>query len=124
MRGPQRRVSALAEDDIVAIVLHSESHFGVAAGRRYIALINTAILDIADAPLRPGGIARPDIGTAVRSYHLRHSVERARIPEGVVRRPRHPLLYRIGVDGIAGVGRVLHDAMDLRRHLPTDYGGS
>jgi toxin ParE1/3/4 len=124
VRRPQRRVSALADDDILAIILHSEKQFGIAAGRRYIALINTAILDIAGAPLRPGSIARPDIGTAVRSYHLRHSVERARIPEGVVRRPRHLLLYRIGVDGIAGVGRVLHDAMDPHRHLPTDYGGS
>ncbi|RWE18757.1 MAG: type II toxin-antitoxin system RelE/ParE family toxin, partial [Mesorhizobium sp.] len=40
---------------------------------------------------------------------------------GIVQRPRHLLLYWIG-PSLIGVGRVLHDAMELERHLPTNYG--
>ena len=58
----------------------------------------------------------------VRSYHLRHSRDRARALGGFVRQPRHLLLYRAMVPGIIGVGRLLHDAMEVERHLPAGYG--
>ena len=58
----------------------------------------------------------------MRSYHLRHSLERARAVDGFVRGPRNLLLYRALVPGLVGIGRVLHDAMEIEHHLPTDYG--
>jgi toxin ParE1/3/4 len=39
-----------------------------------------------------------------------------------VKRPRHLLLYRILAPELIGIGRILHDAMELERHLPPDYG--
>jgi toxin ParE1/3/4 len=36
-----------------------------------------------------------------------------------VRRPRHFVIYRIDND-IAVIGRILHDTVELRRHVDTD----
>lgn len=100
----------------------TENRFGPVARRRYQSLLVTALRDIASDPERPGSTARPELGPAVRSYHLRHSRKRANAPEGIVRTPRHLLLYRTVTSGVVGVGRVLHDAMELERHLPPDFG--
>ena len=54
----------------------------------------------------------------MRSYHLRHSRGRARLLGGFVRKPRHLLLYWMESEGIVGIGRVLHDSMELERHMP------
>lgn len=116
------RLSAAAEADIISMFIWTEDRFGHAARRRYQALLITALRDIASDPERPGSAARPELGPAVRSYHLRYSRERASVLEGVVRTPRHLLLYRAMVPDIVGVGRVLHDAMEVERHLPADYG--
>ena len=67
-------------------------------------------------------MARPELGPAIRSYHLRHSRDRAGASEGAVRTLRHLLLYRTVTSGVVGVGRVLHDAMELERHLPPGFG--
>jgi toxin ParE1/3/4 len=64
----------------------------------------------------------PELGPDVRSYHLRHSRDRARTEHGIVLRPRHFLLYRIARADLVGVGRVLHDAMEVERHLPKGFG--
>jgi toxin ParE1/3/4 len=37
----------------------------------------------------------------------------------VIRRPRNFLVYRFE-SGLVGVGRVLHDAMELAQHLDPD----
>ena len=118
------RLSAVAEADIVSILAWTEDRFGRIARRRYQALLTTALRDIASDPERPGSTAQPELGLAIRSYHLRHSRDRASAPEGIVRTPRHLLLYRTVMSGVVGVGRVLHDAMELERHLPPDFGDS
>lgn len=116
------RISATAEADVISMLVWTKDRFGDIARRRYEALLVTALRDVAFDPERPGSAARPELGPAIRSYHLRHSRERAGAPEGIVRTPRHLLLYRAMVPNIVGVGRVLHDAMEVERHLPADYG--
>jgi toxin ParE1/3/4 len=32
------------------------------------------------------------------------------------------MLYRVAHADLIGIGRILHDAMELERHLPADYG--
>lgn len=108
------RLSAAAQADIVAILAWTDEQFGEAARLRYQALIVAALRDIADEPDRPGSIARPELGAGVRSWHLRLSRERA--APGPVRRPRHFFVYR-AEPGLVVIGRVLHDAMELARHL-------
>jgi toxin ParE1/3/4 len=112
------RLTQAAEADIVEILAWSETQFSGAARRRYERLIVAALIDIADDPVRPGSIARPELGADVRSWHLRGSRERARGPDGVVQRPRHFLIYRPIDTSLIAIGRVLHDAMELERHLP------
>jgi toxin ParE1/3/4 len=116
------RLAATAEADIVALLAWSEGRFGEITRRRYEMLLITSLRDVAADPERRGSIARPELGPAVRSYHLRHSLERARAVGGFVRGPRHLLLYRALVPDLIGIGRVLHDAMEIERHLPPDYG--
>ncbi|MGZ3383204.1 MAG: hypothetical protein ACXVBB_23545 [Isosphaeraceae bacterium] len=63
----------------------------------------------------------PEIAAAARTYHLRNSRDRVKKSIGRVQRPRHFLLYRTTDDGKVEIGRVLHDGMDLTRHLPVEY---
>lgn len=114
------RVTASAQADIIDILAHTEAQFGEAARLRYERLIATAIRDIAGDPTRPGTLDREELGSDARTWHLRSSRERARTEAGIVRRPRHLLLFRIEADGLVVIGRVLHDAMELERHRPPE----
>jgi toxin ParE1/3/4 len=116
------RLAAAAQADIVAALAWTQERFGEVARRRYGLLIAVGLRDIADDPGRPGSADRPELGATVRSYHLRYSRERARGVDGIVRSPRHVLLYRPLEPGLIGIGRVLHDAMEVERHLPADFG--
>ncbi len=115
------RLAAAAQADIVQLLAHTERNFGPAARRRYQALLITALRAIAAEPERIGSIDRPELGEQVRSYHLRHSRDSAQTIDGSVRRPRHLLLYRCSSPALIEIGRVLHDAMEVERHLPADY---
>jgi toxin ParE1/3/4 len=110
------RLSAAAQSDILDILAWLQAQFGEGARRRYEALIVAALRDIATQPERPGSLERPELGTAVRSWHLRLSQEHARTEPGIVRHPRHFLVYRLQ-SGVIVIGRVLHEAMELARHL-------
>jgi toxin ParE1/3/4 len=114
------RLSAEAEDDIFDLLDYTEDRFGDIARLRYEALLLTGLLDISANHERPGSVIRPELGQDVRTYHLRHSRDRVR--GGTVRRPRHILLFRVSRPDLIGVGRVLHDAMEVERHLPSQYG--
>jgi len=111
-------LSLAAEADILAILTWTQKQFGDVARRRYEALILTALRDVATQPDRSGSVERSELGPAIRSWHLRLSRERARTEDGIVHRPRHFLIYRLEPQKIA-VGRVLHDVMELTRHLGT-----
>ena len=111
------RLADAAKADILNVLAWSEETFGEAARRRYERLLITALRDVATDPGRPGSVAHPELGAGIRSWHLRNSRERARTPDAIVHRPRHFLLYRPLDPGLIGVGRVLHDAMDISRHL-------
>lgn len=92
----------------------SQDQFGESARKRYEALIVTAIRDAASRGDTLGATSRPELGEDVSSWHLARG--RSRSSGGTVRRPRHFLVCRWD-DDVLVIGRVLHDAMDLRRHL-------
>lgn len=110
------RLSAAAQDDLLGVLAWTQEQFGEGARLRYEALVVAALRDVATQPDRAGSAARPELGAGVRSWHLRLSRERGRIDTGVVQRPRHFLIYRVEPQLLV-VGRVLHDAMELARHL-------
>lgn len=90
--------------------------FGRGAQERYERLLSSALIALLTDPERLGTAARPEFGEGVRSYHLAH-LKRG---SGVAR-PRHLILYRIGDAGVVEVGRVLHDAMELERHVHFEF---
>jgi toxin ParE1/3/4 len=115
------RIASTARGDMEDLLAWSEERFGQAARQRYEAL-SCALLDIAEDVARPGVTARPELGSDVFSYHLFFSRERAAersVPgEGRVLRPRHLLVGRIAEPGLVDILRVLHDSMEISRHLP------
>lgn len=115
------RLAQAAKADIVDLLAYTEANFGEIARLRYERLLITALRDIASDPERIGSVARPELGENIRSYHLRHSRGRAKTEHGIVVRPRHLLLYRFARPDLIGIGRVLHDAMEIERHVPR-YG--
>jgi len=114
------RITGAARRDILAVMRWSLQEFGEQAARRYDALLAQALADIAADPERPGSQQRPDLTKGVFVYHLRFSRQRARTPLGIVRHPRHFVVYRRR-DHVIEVLRVLHDARDLAQHLPQEY---
>ncbi|WP_159950037.1 type II toxin-antitoxin system RelE/ParE family toxin [Rhizobium sp. 18065] len=118
----QVRLSQAARADIVDILMWTSQTFGEGARLRYERLLGIALRNLSEDPLRLGTVERPELGDDIRSYHLRHAREWARLKGVVVQRPRHLLLYRIAGTGMIGIGRILHDTMELERHRPRDYG--
>lgn len=101
--------------DIVSILAWSDQQFGEEARKRYEALIANAIRDAASHVDDVEHTPRPGLGEGVFSWHLSRS--RSRSLEGKVGRPRHFLICRRRDGNILVIGRVLHDAMDLRQHV-------
>ena len=113
------RLSSAAQADLLDILGWTHAQFGEAARLRYEHLFVTALRDVAHQPDRPGSLARPELGTGVRTWHLRHSRQHVAGDIGQVRRPRHFLVYRTE-PGFVVIGRVLHDALELAAHLDPD----
>jgi len=114
-------ISPSAERDIHAILAWTHEQFGQRGRLRYEALLIRAICDVAENPERIGSQIRPEIAADARTYHLWHSRNRVEPKSDQVHRPRHFLLYRVRKDGPIEIGRVLHDHMELARHLPKEY---
>ena len=102
---------------MIDIMHWSLKEFGEDAALRYDALMTQALRDVADDPERPGSQQRPELAEGVLIYHLRFSRDRARSALGIVKQPRHFVVYRRR-DRTIDVLRVLHDARDLQRHVP------
>lgn len=113
------RLSEAARGDVLNILAWTHEQFGEAARLRYESLIVAALRDVASQPNGPGSLARPELGVGVRSWHLRLSREHMKPGAGIVSRPHHLLVYRVA-PGVVVVGRVLHHAMELARHLDAD----
>jgi toxin ParE1/3/4 len=114
-------IAPTAARDLEAILLWTYQEFGERAMERYKALLTQAIRDVAHDPQLAGSTGRPEIADSARTYHLIHSRHNVAAKLGRVKRPRHFLLYRIRQDGTVQIGRVLHDSMDLARHVPDEY---
>ena len=110
-------ITPAAEREIESILLWTYEQFGAKARQRYEALLIRAIEDVAKDPARTGSCLRPEIAADLRTYHLWQSRSRVKTAVARVKHPRHFLLYRVRVDGVVEIGRVLHDSMDIERQL-------
>jgi toxin ParE1/3/4 len=104
------RLSAAADHDFQSILQWTRQTFGVAQARAYQEVLIVALAELASGPDVPGSIGRDEIRPGLRSLH----VARGR------RRGRHFVLYRTAQPKVIEVVRILHDAMDLARHIPAE----
>ncbi len=111
----QARLTIEARRDVDDIIDHSIEAFGVPAARRYGRLISAAIQDVASNTARLG-VRRVEEGAdEPLLYPIRYS-RRAGPSSERIGRPRHVLIFRLRGE-VVEVVRVLHDTMDLVRHL-------
>ena len=104
------RLAAAAEADVRDIVLWTAKGFGAAQARAYADTLSRAIRALAEGPAVPGARRREDIAKGIMALHVARGG----------RKGRHVVLYRVGSPAkppVIDVLRVLHDAMDLPRHV-------
>jgi len=113
----KRHLTVPVRADIADALSWSRQYFGEQGRDRYEALIFTAIDDVVKRPSHPASKQHMGHRAGVRSWHLRLS--RSHVPPdmGRVESPRHVLFYRV-MGGVVVIGRLLHERMDLKRHLP------
>jgi toxin ParE1/3/4 len=107
------RLSGPAQADIREIYRWTVGRFGVSQADAYLSLIDVALEALREGPQILGVRTRPEIAPGTYTLHIGRNR----------RRGRHLILFRIGERGgrpLIAVGRILHDSMDLIRHLSAD----
>lgn len=111
-------LSIEARRDLRETLEWSELQFGRKAAKRYHAIILQALDDIGMQAFCLGSKNRDDLLPGVRVYHLRSSRNRIQTATGIVKNPRHFLLYRPREGGAStDVLCILYDGRDLKRHI-------
>ena len=109
--GEQRwriRLGATAELDFANILKWTTETFGARQSRAYRDTLVQAIGELAGGSDVAGAKARDEIIPGLHTLHVaRHG-----------RRGSHFLMYRAAATNTIEIVRILHDRMDLRRHLP------
>ena len=94
--------------DIREAVAWSRRRFGTLQAERYRLAIQATTETLRQAPLGAATRARNELAPGLRSLHMRRAGQPG----------RHLLIYRVAEPDIVVVLRLLHDAMDIARHLP------
>jgi toxin ParE1/3/4 len=108
------RFSARALEDIEDVLAYTVAHFGEKKCQEYKELIRLALEDIETSPDRQPAKRRPEVHPDARTFHIGRRGRRA----------RHFFLFRVTSDQVIDIGRLLHDSMDLQRHLPEGFGAT
>jgi toxin ParE1/3/4 len=104
-------LATAAQIDLDNIAAWTSENFGPTRAETYIEAILDTIDELTAPTSPPRSIARDEIATGVRTVHMRKRG----------RRGRHFLLYSETADEVR-IQRVLHDSMELSRHLAGDDG--
>lgn len=104
------RLSESAQRDFGEIIEWTVERFGERQAVAYSEILITAIQELHAGPQLAGVKARDDIGKNILTLHVARAG----------RKGRHFLMLRADndQDRVIDVVRILHDAMDLPRHLP------
>lgn len=111
-RGPvwTVHVASAAERDFAEAVRWSAERFGPRQARIYVTTLALAVRALASGPEVLGARPRDDIGRGIRVLHVARGG----------RKGRHFVMFRVASQAERELEmlRLLHDAMDLPRHLP------
>jgi toxin ParE1/3/4 len=102
------RLGAEAERDFLRILQYTAEAFGPRQTAIYKATLKDALAELTQGPNVAGSMARDEILPGLRTLHLARRG----------RRGRHFIMYRSVEGRVVEVLRILHDAMDLARHIP------
>ena len=103
------RLGAAAEVDFANILRWTTENFSARQSRAYRDILVQAIVELSRGPDVAGSRARGEIMAGLRTLHVaRHG-----------RRGSHFLMYRVAPKFTIEIVRILHESMDLGRHLPS-----
>ena len=102
------RLSQPDERDFLAILDWTAEQFGWRQASVHRQTLITALSALSDDPLVPDSHPRDDIQPGLRSLHVARRGGRA----------RHLILYRISDQRTVDILRILHESMDIGRHVP------
>ncbi len=105
------RTTATAKTDFSKILRWTSDQFGAAQAQVYVETLTQALEDLCAGPGIAGSKARSDIAPDLYTLHAGRKG----------RKSRHFLLFRVRHlehQKVIEVIRILHDSMDLTRHLP------
>ncbi len=105
------RLTATAEADFEEILRWTVAQFGEAQARIYAETLSAALNDLAAGPTIVGARKRDEILKGLFTLHVARKG----------RKGRHFVIFRVGRApdrDLIEVLRLLHEAMDLQRHLP------
>jgi toxin ParE1/3/4 len=105
------RLAAAAEQDYREILRWTVENFGRGQAKTYARTLSDALRDLTLGPSITGVRLRDDIGPDIHTLHVARKG----------RKGRHFVVFRIDPargEHIIDVLRLLHDSMDLPRHLP------
>jgi toxin ParE1/3/4 len=106
----QVRLAGQAEQDLLDITLWTAENFGSRQAGHYAETIALAIEALHDGPEILGAKVRDEIGIGIRTLHVAR--------QG--RKGRHFVAFSVSEGHIINVLRLLHDSMDLAKHLPEE----
>jgi toxin ParE1/3/4 len=104
------RLGAEAEKDFAHILKHTIDYFGQRQVEIYQSTLLETLALLEHGPNVPGSAARDEILNGLRTVHVARRG----------RRGRHFIIYRAADERVIEVLRILHDTMDLARHIPTE----
>lgn len=107
------RLTAAAERDYRQILRWTIAQFGGVQAPIYAATLSAALEALADGPTVAGARSRNEIAPGLFTLHVARRG----------RKGRHFVVFRISSgpgDKVIEVLRVLHESMDLQRHLPSN----
>jgi toxin ParE1/3/4 len=104
------RLTAAAEADFREILRWTTDRFGRAQARSYARTLSAAIEALAEGPSVVGARMRDDVSNGLFTLHVARGG----------RKGRHLVMFQVGRDrdrDVIEVLRVVHDSMDLPRHV-------
>jgi toxin ParE1/3/4 len=105
------RLTKTAESDYQSIIVWTLREFGDLQARIYADTLSAALVVLTAGPTTAGAKERSEIGKRVFTLHVARGGHKG----------RHFVLFRVGRgkhQRHIEVLRLLHDAMDLTRHIP------
>ena len=102
------RLTGAAKSDFKRILGYTVKTFGNSQASTYQVTLLEALAALEQGPMAPGSISRENFFPRARVLHVARNG----------RRGRHFIVYRESKNAVIEVIRILHDAMDLARHLP------